>query len=383
MGIPYARQSISAEDIHTVVETLTSDWLTQGPAIERFEQAVAASCGAAFAVATCNATAALHLACLVLGLQPHQRLWTTPTTFVASANCGRYCGAEVDFVDIDPRSWNMSPERLAEKLARARAEGCLPNVVVPVDFGGAPCEYRRIAELCRAHGCAILADASHSIGGSYNQRRLGNGEFADLTVFSFHPVKIITTGEGGMILTNNKAHYERLKLLRSHGITRNPETMTQTPDGPWFYQQIELGFNYRMTDIQAALGYSQLQRLDSFVQRRRELAERYRRGLAGLPLVLPMAEAHHDSAYHLYVVRVQTEHPSRKDVFAHLQQAGIAPNVHYAPVHLHPYYRHLGFRDGDFPEAELFYRQAISLPMYAGLSDADQDRVIAALQSVF
>lgn len=382
--IPYGRQDISAADIAAVVETLQSDWLTQGPAIERFEQAVADYCGARYAVAVCNATAALHLAGLAAGLGPGDMLWTSPNTFVASANCGLYCGATVDFVDIDPASYNLSISALEQKLDSAQRNGKLPKIVIPVHFAGQSCDMDAIAALSRRYGFSVIEDASHAIGGRYRDTIVGSCAFSDMTVFSFHPVKIITTGEGGMILTNREDLYEKLKRLRSHGITRDARFMRGEPDGPWYYQQIDLGFNYRMTDIQAALGTSQLTRLDEFVQRRHELAARYQNLLADLPLTLPWQHPDTRSAYHLYVIRLQLDRISKshRQVFEELRQAGIGVNLHYIPVHLQPYYHQLGFRPGDFPEAEKYYGEAISLPLYPGLDEADQDNVAAALRNI-
>ncbi|WP_085577826.1 MULTISPECIES: UDP-4-amino-4,6-dideoxy-N-acetyl-beta-L-altrosamine transaminase [unclassified Pseudomonas] len=380
--IPYGRQSLDQADIDAVVEVLRSDWLTQGPTIERFEQAVAERCQADFAVAVSNATAALHIACVAAGLGPGDRLWTTPNTFLASANCGRYCGAEVDFVDIDPLTWNLDAEVLAAKLDEAEGNGTLPKVLVAVAFSGQSCDMRRIAGLAERYGFTVIEDASHAVGASYAGRPVGCGEFAAMTVFSFHPVKIITSAEGGMVLTNRRELAERLQRLRSHGMTRDPQQMTEPSHGPWYYQQVELGFNYRITDLQAALGLSQLGKLDAFVARRRELAARYDRLLAYLPLTLPSAQAEAESAWHLYVVRLQTERIGRshREVFEGLRAAGIGANLHYIPVHLQPYYRELGFAEGDFPEAERYYTEAISLPMFPLLTDAQQDHVVEQLR---
>lgn len=380
--IPYGRQSLDQADIDAVVEVLESDWLTQGPTLERFEVAVAERCEAAFAVAVCNATAALHIACLAADLGPGDRLWTTPNTFLASANCGRYCGADVDFVDIDPLTWNLDARALASKLESAELAGLLPKVVVAVAFSGQSCDMRAIAALARRYAFTLIEDASHAVGASYAGRPVGCGEFADMTVFSFHPVKIITTGEGGMVLTNRPELAERLRRLRSHGMTRDPAQMDEPSHGPWYYQQVELGFNYRMTDIQAALGLSQLGKLDGFIARRRALIDRYQAALAELPLTLPGLQAEAQSAWHLYVVRLQTEQIelSHREVFEALRAAGIGVNLHYIPVHLQPYYRELGFKPGDFPEAERYYAQAISLPVFPAMSDVQQDYVIEQLQ---
>lgn len=380
--IPYGRQSLDQADIDAVVEVLESDWLTQGPTLERFEVAVAERCEAAFAVAVCNATAALHIACLAADLGPGDRLWTTPNTFLASANCGRYCGADVDFVDIDPLTWNLDAQALASKLESAELAGLLPKVVVAVAFSGQSCDMRAIAALARRYAFTLIEDASHAVGASYAGRPVGCGEFAAMTVFSFHPVKIITTGEGGMVLTNRPELAARLRRLRSHGMTRDPAQMDEPSHGPWYYQQVELGFNYRMTDIQAALGLSQLGKLDGFIARRRALVARYQTAFAGLPLTLPGLQAEAQSAWHLYVLRLQTEQIelSHREVFEALRAAGIGVNLHYIPVHLQPYYRELGFKTGDFPEAERYYAQAISLPVFPAMSDAQQDYVIEQVQ---
>ena len=376
--IPYGRQSIDEADIAAVVEVLRSDWLTQGPAIERFESAVAEYTGARHACAVANATAALHLACLALELGPGKRLWTSPNTFLASANCGRYCGAEVDFVDIDARSYNLSVERLEEKLARAAREDRLPQVLVTVDFAGQPCEADRIAELCRHYGVRIIDDASHAIGATWKGERVGSGRWADLTVFSFHPVKILTTGEGGMALTNDAELHRRLSMLRTHGMVRDSAHLETKGVGGWYYEQQALGFNYRLTDLQAALGVSQLRRIDAFLAARRRLAARYDRLLADSGLMLPSQHPDALSSYHLYPIQVPDPR-RRRAVFDGLRAAGIGVQVHYIPVHLQPYYRRLGFKQGDFPVAEAYYERAISLPMYATLTDAQQDFVVEQL----
>ncbi|GFO65541.1 UDP-4-amino-4,6-dideoxy-N-acetyl-beta-L-altrosamine transaminase [Geomonas paludis] len=380
--IPYGRQSISEADIQAVVDVLRSDWLTQGPSIERFEQAVAQYCGAKYAVAVNSATSALHIACLAAELGEGDTLWTTPNTFVASANCGLYCGAGVDFVDIDPRTYNLSAAELEKKLVQAKAAGKLPKVVIPVHFSGQPCEMEKIAALSREYGFAVIEDASHAIGGKYKGEAIGGCRFSDMTVFSFHPVKIITTAEGGMVLTNRKDLYERLIRLRSHGITRDPAFMEWESDGPWYYQQIELGFNYRITDLQAALGLSQMTRLDEFVAARHRLAARYDELLAQFPVVTPYQHADSYSGLHLYVIRLKLDQISKshREVFESLRGQGILVNLHYIPVHSQPYYRRLGFQPGDFPESERYYAEAISLPMFSSLSEEQQDRVVAALK---
>lgn len=381
MIIPYGRQTISEADIQAVVDVLRSDFLTQGPVVPAFEGAVAAYCGAAHAIAVNSATSALHIACLALGVGPGDLVWTTPITFVASANCARYCGADVDFVDIDPRTYNMSVERLEEKLAKAQAAGKLPKVVIPVHLCGQPCEMVAIYALSKKYGFRIIEDASHAIGGRYKGEPIGNGRYSDITVFSFHPVKIITTGEGGMALTNDHALAVHMARLRSHGITRDPAEMTQAPDGPWYYQQIELGFNYRMTDIQAALGLSQMQRLDEFVSTRHELAKNYNELFKKGPVTIPWQHADSYSGLHLYVVRLKLDviRAGHGEVFERLRVAGIGVNLHYIPVYRQPYYACQGFNPNDFPEAERYYAEAISLPMYPVLTEEQQKEIVQRL----
>lgn len=380
--IPYGRQSISKADIQAVVDVLRSDWLTQGPAIEQFEKSVAEYCGAKYAVAVNSATSALHIACLAADLGPGDILWTSPNTFVASANCALYCGADVDFVDIDPRTYNLSVAELEKKLAGAKAQGTLPKVVIPVHFAGQSCEMDRIAGLAKEYGFTVIEDASHAIGGKYLGKPVGNCTFSEMTIFSFHPVKIITTGEGGMVVTNRRDLYERLLRLRSHGITREPGLMEAESHGPWYYQQIELGFNYRITDLQAALGLSQMKRLDKFVNRRHELVEGYNQKLRDLPLILPFQHSDTRSAFHLYVVRLQLGliTSTHLQVFETLRSAGILVNLHYIPVHTQPYYQRMGFTAGMFPEAERYYSEAISLPMFASLTNEQQDRIVEVLR---
>jgi UDP-4-amino-4,6-dideoxy-N-acetyl-beta-L-altrosamine transaminase len=379
--IPYARQSISRADIDAVVEALKSDWLTQGPAVPRFEAALAAYAGSRHAVAVSSATAALHLACRALDLGEGDWLWTSPNTFVASANCARYCGANIDFVDIDPITYNMSVAALERKLETARREGRLPKVLVCVHFGGRPCDMPAIARLARPLGIRLVEDASHALGAEHDNRKVGDCACSDITVWSFHPVKIITTGEGGAALTNDEALARRIALLRTHGITRDAAEMQQQPDGPWYYEQIELGFNYRMTEMQAALGVSQLSRVDEFVARRRHLAKRYLERLKALPLRLPAQDGSTRSSWHLFVIQLgqSAAGGSRRAVFEDLRARGIMVNVHYIPVHLQPYYRNLGFRRGDFPQAERFYERAISLPLFYDLTEAQQDQVCETL----
>jgi len=377
--IYYGRQDISLEDIDAVRAVLASDFLTQGPEIERFEQAVASYCGAKYAVAVSSATAALHIACSAAGLSAGDTLWTSPNTYVASANCGRYCGADVDFVDIDPRTYNMSVEALKEKLHSAEKK---PKVIIPVHFSGQPCDMAAIYRHAKEHDITIIEDASHAIGAEYQGDRIGSCKYSDMTVFSFHPVKIITTGEGGMVLTNDQDLYKQLKLLRVHGITRDVKQMSHN-DGPWYYEQIALGYNYRMTDMQAALGRSQMERLPQFLERRRYLAKRYDELLKNLPLTLPYQMESTNSSWHLYVVRLhQTVKISKVEIFKRMAERGITLNLHYIPVHLHPYYKALGFSAGDFPMSEQYYDAVFTLPLYYGLTDAQQDMVVYALKEV-
>ena len=380
--IPYGRQDITQADVDAVVAVLRSDFLTQGPMVPKFEQAVSTHCGVAHAMAVNSATSALHIACLALDLGAGDWLWTSPITFVASANCGLYCGAQVDFVDIDARTYNMCPEALARKLEVAEKQGRLPKVVVPVHLCGQPCDMQAIHTLAQRYGFKIIEDASHAIGGQYKGEPIGNCQYSDITVFSFHPVKIITTAEGGMALTNSSELASKMALLRSHGITREPGKMTHEADGPWYYQQIELGFNYRMTELQAALGVSQMGRLDQYVARRHQLSRRYDQLLSALPVTTPWQHPDSYSGLHLYVIRLQLgkiKH-SHRQVFESLREQGIGVNLHYIPVHTHPYYQRMGFELGAFPEAELYYTQAISLPLFPMMTDGDQDQVISAVQ---
>lgn len=380
--IPYGRQTISEADIQAVVDVLRSDFLTQGPAVPGFEHSVAAYCGAQYAFAVNSATSALHIACLALGVGKGDSVWTSPITFVASANCALYCGAGVDFVDIDPHTYNMSVACLADKLVQAEKNGCLPKVVIPVHLCGRSCDMEAIHQLSKQYGFKIIEDASHAIGGNYHGEPVGNCRYSDITVFSFHPVKIITTGEGGMALTNDAGLANSMQLLRSHGITREIDQMTHEPDGLWYYQQIDLGFNYRMTDIQAALGLSQMQRLDEFVALRHALAKRYDDMLGDLPVVIPLQHPDCYSAFHLYIIRLKAEQigKTHRDVFEALRAAGIGVNLHYIPVYLQPYYQRLGFKAGHCPEAERYYAEAVSLPMFPALTAAEQDQVVNALR---
>ena len=390
--IPYGRQDITPADIDAVIRVLKSDFLTQGPAVPAFEQAVSVRVGAKHAIAVNSATSALHIACLALGLGPGDRLWTVPNTFVASANCGHYCGAEVDFVDIDPLTWNMSVPSLREKLILARKNKQLPKVLVSVHFAGQPTEQEAIWELAQEFGFRVLEDASHAIGASRNGEPAGNCRWSDIVVFSFHPVKIITTGEGGMALTNDDGLAGRMYMLRSHGITRDPacfqscgsEPESAITPAPWYYEQQVLGFNYRMTDIQAALGASQLERLDGYIERRNELARRYGDALQGLPLQLPFVQPGNMSAFHLYVVRLKRNPigKTHRQVFDELRQLGVGVNLHYMPVHLQPYYRQLGFTRGQYPQAEAYGNEAVTLPLYPTMTDQQQDQVVIALKRV-
>lgn len=382
--IPYGRQDITQADINAVVEVLQSDFLTQGPKVPLFEQTVAAKVGAKNALAVNSATSALHIACMALGLGQGDWLWTSPITFVASANCGLYCGAQIDFIDIDPRTYNLCPKALEAKLIVAKRDGKLPKVLVAVHLCGQSCDMQAIHALSQRYGFKIIEDASHAIGGKYQGEYIGNGRYSDITVFSFHPVKIITTAEGGMALTNDDQLAEKMNLHRSHGVTRDQNLMTHEPDGPWYYQQVELGYNYRMTELQAALGISQMERLDAFVARRHELAKRYDALLQVLPVTTPWQHPDSYSGLHLYVLRLQLDKigKSHRQVFEGLREQGIGVNLHYIPVHTQPYYQKMGFKQGDFPEAELYYTEAISLPMYQGLVDEQQDQVVQALITV-
>ena len=381
--IPYGHQDITQADIDAVVAVLRSDFLTQGPMVPRFEQSIVQHVDCKYAVATNSATSALHIACLALGLGFGDRLWTTPITFVASANCGLYCGAQVDFVDIDPHTYNLCPQALACKLEQAERDGALPKVVVAVHLCGQPCDMQAIHALSQRYGFKVIEDASHAIGGKYQGEFIGNCLYSDITVFSFHPVKIITTAEGGMAMTNDIHLADKMALLRSHGITRNPVQMTHEADGPWYYQQIDLGFNYRMTELQAALGVSQMKRLDQYITRRHQLAKYYDKHLVNLPIIIPWQHPDSYSGLHLYVIRLQLDKigKTHRQVFDGLRAQGIGVNLHYIPIHTQPYYQHLGFKFGDFPEAERYYMEAISLPMFQTMKEEQQDKVIIALRT--
>ena len=382
--IPYGRQEITDNDVAAVEDVLRSDFLTQGPAVPRFEQAVADKVKATYGVAVSSATSALHIACLALDVGPGDWVWTSPNTFVASANCARYCGAQVDFVDIDPLTYNISVDALSTKLEQADTLGRLPKIVIPVHFAGQPCDMPAIAALAERYDFHIIEDASHAIGARCDNAPVGNCRYSDITVFSFHPVKIITTGEGGLATTNGSDLAKRMSRLRTHGITRDHNLMHGAPDGPWDYHQIELGYNYRMTDMQAALGYSQLQRLEDYVMRRQYLAERYDRLLANLPVKTPYRHPENHSALHLYPIQVG-DSETRYSVFQSLRDAGVGVNVHYIPVHTQPDFQRLGFKPGDFPVAESYYARTLSLPMFPGMTMLEQDEVCqklaAALQA--
>lgn len=384
MFIPYGKQNISQADIDAVVNVLNSDFLTQGPQVPAFEKLVAEFVGAKHALAVNSATSALHIACLALGLGKGDVLWTSPITFVASSNCALYCGASIDFVDVDSKTYNMSIEALKMKLEQAKKQDKLPKIVVPVHLCGQPCDMQEIYALSREYGFKIIEDASHAIGGKYKEQHIGSGQYSDITIFSFHPVKIITTAEGGMALTNDAELAQKMDLFRSHGVTRNPDLMTKEAEGPWYYQQVELGFNYRMTELQAALGVSQVHRLEQFVAKRHEIAKKYNQILKDLPVILPYQRPETYSGLHLYVIKLQLNQmtKSRREIFELLRERGIGVNVHYIPVHLQPYYENLGFKEGDFLEAESYYASAISLPMYPDLTEDKIDYIYQTLKEV-
>lgn len=382
--IPYGKQSISEDDVQAVIEVLRSDYLTQGPAVPQFESAISQYCLAENAIAVSNATSALHIACLALDLKKGDYLWTSPITFVASANCAFYCGASVDFVDINPETYNLCAVALEEKLQRAKKVGKLPKIVVPVHFGGEPCDMARIYELACEYGFKVIEDASHAIGGKYKNQPIGSCHYSDITVFSFHPVKVITTAEGGLATTNNKELAHRMRLLRSHGITRDQEHMVSAKDGPWFYEQVLLGFNYRLNDIQAALGLSQLKRLDSFVNARHMIANRYADLLLDLPVKIQKISSDSYSSYHLYVIRLELDkiNHSHKQVFEQLKAKGVGVNIHYIPVYKQPYYQYLNQNYQACESAEQYYREAISLPIYPNLTESKQEKVFSALRAI-
>ncbi len=382
--IPYGKQNINQKDIDSVLEVLKSDFLTQGPKVPLFERLVAEKVEADYAVAVNSATSALHIACMALGLGQNDWLWTSPITFVASANCGLYCGAKVDFVDIDPQTYNLCPKALECKLVEAENRGRLPKVLVAVHLCGQPCDMKAIHELSKRFGFYVIEDASHAIGGKYRGEYIGNCRYSDITVFSFHPVKIITTAEGGMALTKDSKLFKKMELLRSHGITRDESMMEENTHGGWYYEQIELGYNYRMTELQAALGISQMERLDDFVAARHSLANIYNKELSELPIVLPFQLENTYSGMHLYVIRLNLNEikKSHKKVFKELRARGVGVNLHYIPVHIQPYYKRMGFDWGDFPVAENYYQEAISIPIFYGMTDNQQNEVIEALVEV-
>lgn len=382
--IPYGKQDINQQDIDAVIDVLQSDFLTQGPKVSIFEDAIKTVCAAQYAVAVNSATSALHIASLALGVGKGDLVWTSPITFVASANCALYCGASIDFVDIDPDTYNLCPEQLEKKLIQAKKENRLPKVVIPVHLAGQSCDMQRIHQLSLEYGFSIIEDAAHAIGGKYQDKAIGSCQYSDITIFSFHPVKIITTAEGGVATTNNQALANKMARLRSHGITRDPQLMSEPTHGDWYYQQLELGFNYRMTDLQAALGISQIERLAEFVAERKKRAAYYDQQLADLPIVLPKQLTQTESSWHLYIIQLELDkiNKSHRQIFNELREAGISVNLHYIPVHMQPYYQKKGFKSGDFPEAEAYYSRAISIPLYAQLSKTDQDTVINSLKRV-
>jgi UDP-4-amino-4,6-dideoxy-N-acetyl-beta-L-altrosamine transaminase len=382
--IPYGKQDIKQADIDSVLNVLQSDFLTQGPQTPLFEKIVSDYCEAGYGVAVNSATSALHIACLALGLKEGDWLWTSPNSFVASANCGLYCDARIDFVDIDKQTYNMSVEELEKKLSQAKQENKPPKILIPVHFAGQSCDMKRIYSLSQEYGFKIIEDASHAIGGKYLDEPIGSCQYSDITVFSFHPVKIITTAEGGLATTNSKELAEKMQLYRSHGTTRNEKLMTKEADGGWYYQQVDLGFNYRMTELQAALGVSQVQRLDKFVARRHVLQERYDSLLSGLPIIRPYQDKHSFSALHLYPIQIDLNKVSknREQIFNELRENGIGVNVHYIPIHTHPYYLQFGFREGDFPNSESYYSRTISLPLFHAMTVEQQDEVCDVLKRV-
>lgn len=381
--IPYGRQSIDEADIQAVIDTLRSDWLTQGPAVGRLETALAELCHVPHAVAVNSATSALHIACLAIGVGPGDVVWTVPNTFVASANCARLCGADVGFVDIDPRTYNIDVRALEHKLVQAKAAGRLPKAVIPVHFSGRAPDQKAIWMLAQSYGVRIIEDASHSVGATHQGEPIGSCRWSDIAIFSFHPVKIVTTAEGGLATTRDAELADRMARLRTHGITKDQRLLSKKDEGGWYYEQIELGLNYRLTDIQAALGLSQLRRLQEFLRRRRELVARYDRLLADMPVTRPLTDLLEESAWHLYVIRIDLAQAkkTRRQVYDAMRAADIGVQVHYIPVHLQPYYRALGFKPGHCPEAELYAEQALTLPLYPAMSDSDQDQVVAALRA--
>jgi UDP-4-amino-4,6-dideoxy-N-acetyl-beta-L-altrosamine transaminase len=382
--IPYGKQDINLADINSVIDVLQSDFLTQGPQTPLFEKTLVDYCGVNYGVAVNSATSALHIACLALGLGGGDWLWTSPNSFVASANCGLYCDAKIDFVDIDPKTHNLSVTELERKLIQAKQENKLPKVVIPVHFSGQSCNMKKIHFLSQEYGFKIIEDASHAIGGKYLEKPIGGCQYSDITVFSFHPVKIITTAEGGLATTNSKELAEKMRLFRSHGITRDKSLMTRDPDGDWYYQQVGLGFNYRMTELQAALGISQMQRLDEFVAKRHILQERYDLLLSDLPIIKPYQDKDNYSALHLYPIQIDLNKVSknREQIFNVLRENGVGVNVHYIPIHTQPYYLQFGFSEGDFPNSESYYNRTISIPLFHTMTAEQQDEVLDVLKRV-
>jgi len=383
--IPYGRQDITQQDIDAVIDILSSDFLTQGPVVPKFEETISSYCNSKYAVAVNSATSALHISCLALNLGPGDWLWTSPNSFAASSNCALYCGAKVDFVDIDPQTYNMSIKCLSEKLEQAKKDNKLPKIVIPVHLSGQSCDMEAIYKLSKRYGFKIIEDASHAIGGKYKNKPVGSCKYSDITVFSFHPVKIITSGEGGMSLTNNPALANHMRLLRSHGISSNEEDKrTRPPEELWNYQQIGLGFNYRMTDIHAALGVSQMQRLDEFVTKRQLIAKKYNKALSHLPLIIPHQLKDSYSSFHLYVIRLKLDeiNKTHKEVYEALRAIGIQVNLHYIPIYRMPYYEHLGFDQGYCPQAEKYFSEALSIPMYPRLKESELRFIISSLSSI-
>ena len=383
--IPYGKQDINSADIDAVVDVLKSDYLTQGPQVPLFEQSISAYCGSNYSVAVNSATSALHISCLALGLGKDDWLWTSPNSFVASANCGLYCGAKVDFIDIDPITYNLSVEELEKKLIKAKKEGKLPKIIIPVHFAGQSCDMSKIKSLSKEFGFSIIEDASHAIGSKYLGKFVGGCQYSDITVFSFHPVKIITTAEGGLATTNCKNLAQKLRLYHSHGITRDQDLLNEKLIGPWYYEQISLGFNYRMTELQAALGISQLQRVDGFVSKRHVLKKRYDLLLEDLPLILPYQSKDCYSSLHLYPVQIDIAKKvakSRKQIFIELRENNVGVNVHYIPIHMQPYFQNLGFKKGDFPNSEVYYQSTLTLPMFSSMTSEQQDEVVTVLNKI-
>ena len=382
--IPYGKQDISLDDINAVVEVLKSDFLTQGHVVPMFEKCLSDYTGAKHSVVVNSATSALHIACKALEVGPGDLVWTSAVTFVASANCAVYCGASVDFIDIDPNSYNICIKSLANKLEHAASSGNLPKVLIPVHLSGQSCDMKSIHALSKKYGFTILEDASHAIGGKYEDDPIGNCKYSDIAVFSFHPVKIITTGEGGAALTNNPELDKNMRLFASHGITRDVEFMEANSDGPWYYEQISLGWNYRMTELQAALGLNQMSRINSFIETRHQIAKRYNSELKHLPITLPAQSDKIFSSFHLYIIRLKLDEmkKSHKDIFEELRQEGLGVNLHYIPVYHHPFYKKQGFKAQYCPEAEKYYQEAISIPIYFGLSDEQQGEVINIISKV-